>query len=87
MTENMAVISQYKGVDVYLIYKEGQYWIAFANPNNQNYWVKTLNGIMENRPLYKMKADIGVEGGELEIDMLTFKPILDEVNRFLRIAI
>jgi hypothetical protein len=77
-------IGTYKNIPIWLIYKENQYWLAFDSPDNQHYWIGAFNKMLEERPDHKFSVDIN--NGELGVSISELKPLLDEINRFIRVS-
>jgi len=79
-------VGKYKEYEVYLIEKGGQYYISFGGENGHHYWLEAFNRIIEKQPEYKFTV-MAENDVEFPANMLELKPLIEEINRFIRIML
>lgn len=77
------IFGKYKDIDVYLIKKEGVYYISFDSDDNQHYWIEALQGMYRKDPTAKFL--VKVKGKEIQIDMINLFPLIQEMTRFINL--
>jgi len=79
-------VGKYKGNEIYLIEKGNQYYISFGGENGHHYWLEALNRIIQKQPEYTFTA-MAENDVELPVNMLELRPLIEEINRFIRIML
>ena len=75
--------TKFKGYDVYVILKGGDFYLSFGSDQVHHYWLEAFRDILKKDKNYNFTVE--TPDGEIEVTYLDLERLMNEINMFIKV--